>query len=90
MSAVRAEGEGQLTLGKAVPRVDVAVVDIHDVHALVTHEVPFMPIALWGRHESCSHAGALAKARTPAHNPGNSPRAWAAQLALGGRGSLGC
>ena len=36
----------QLTLGKAVPRVDMAVVDVHDVHALVTHEVPFMPIAL--------------------------------------------
>lgn len=57
--------KGQLTLGKAVPRVDVPVVDIHDVHTLVTHEVPFMSIALWGGHESCLHAGALNKEGTP-------------------------
>lgn len=29
----------------------MAVVDIHDVHTLVTHEVPFVPIALWEGHE---------------------------------------
>lgn len=33
---------------KAIPRVDVAVVNIHDVYSLVTHEVSLMPIALVG------------------------------------------
>lgn len=60
-------GGGQLTLGKAVPRVDVAVVDVHDVHTLVVHEVPLMPIALQGEYGSHLQAGALGKART--HHP---------------------
>lgn len=64
---------GELTLGKAVPRVDVAVVDIHDVHALVTHEVPLVSIALRGVHGSHSQAGAWGKAKTPNHTPGNVP-----------------
>lgn len=64
MSELRTEGGRQLTLGKAVSRVDVAVVDIHDVHTLVTHEVPFMPIALQGEHGSHLQASALSKDRT--------------------------
>lgn len=58
-------GDGeQLTLGKAVPRVDMAIVDIHDVHTLVPHEVPLMPIALWGEHGSHLQVGALSKAKS--------------------------
>lgn len=36
----------KLTFGKAVPRVDMAVVDIHYIHTLVPHEVSLMPVAL--------------------------------------------
>jgi hypothetical protein len=39
-------GRDKLTFSKAIPRVDVAVVNIHDVYSLVTHEVSLMPIAL--------------------------------------------
>lgn len=56
-------GGGQLTLGKAVPRVDVPVVDVHDVHTLVAHEVPLMPVALGGEPGSRWRADALREAR---------------------------
>lgn len=39
-------GGDKLTFRKAVPRVDVAVVNIHDVYTLVPHEVSLVPIAL--------------------------------------------
>lgn len=35
-----------LTFSKAVPGVDVAVVNVHDVYTPVTHEVSLMAIAL--------------------------------------------
>ena len=40
-------GGVELTFSKAVPRVDVAVVNVHDVYTPVTHEVSLMAIALW-------------------------------------------
>lgn len=40
-------GGAELTFSKAVPRVDVAVVNVHDVDTPVTHEVSLMAIALW-------------------------------------------
>lgn len=40
-------GGVKLTFSEAVPRVDVPVINIHDVYTPVTHEVSLMAIALW-------------------------------------------
>lgn len=77
-------GWGALTLGEAVPGVDVAVIHVHDVHALVAHEVALVPVALVGTQKAlrAGHPG-------PNQDPPARPR----ERPLGGgwwwRGSRG-
>lgn len=68
-------GWGALTLGEAVPGVDVAVIHVHDVHALVAHEVALVPVALVGTQKAlrAGHPG-----------PGQDPPARPRERPLGG------
>ena len=71
-------GWGALTLCEAVPGVDVAVVHVHDVHALVAHEVAFMPVALGGGHTEATHGRPVPGARPgPPSTPQETPLCWA-------------
>ena len=67
-----------LTLGKAVPGVDVAVVHVHDVHALVAHEVALMPVALaaGGDTEAAHGRPVPGPGQDSQHSPENAPCTW--------------